>query len=522
MTGASTSNLSSPPTELRAKLAQLFFVRIGSNLPPIRVVEDDEERVARLLQVCPVGGLLLFNGGPQTKAALDRLQAISPIPLLVGADIERGVGQQVKGYTLFPHAMAFERLGTDASDTVAAYARELAQEARSAGIHITFGPVADVNTNPKNPIIATRAFSDNAQRAAELSAAYVAAAEAAGLRSTAKHFPGHGDTHQDSHDSLPSVQRSLQQLQECELVPFRAAVNAGCSLVMTAHVAYPAIDPTGAPATLSRSILHDLLRERLGFRGVICSDSLLMAGVRDRFATEYEMALATLAAGVDLLLDINDPAKVVDYLAGCVERGTLNRHRVDEAFDRVWALKKRTLADAGGKKPASEQTSRDAAERLASQVAQRAIEIIGAESSPALPFDRNEPLVAVMLKPFETPIEPPEQPLAAALREHFSQIEYFQLGPRADAHAFETAYQRARGAKQLLLAMIVRPAAWHAFGLKPAQSEFVGKLTGERDAVLASLGVPYALEDYPNAAVRICTYSDVPVSQQALADFLLK
>ena len=170
-------------------------------------------------------------------------------------------------------------------------------------------------------------------------------AEAAGLRTTAKHFPGHGDTQQDSHDSLPSVPRSLDELEACELVPFRAAIDAGCSLVMTAHVAFPEIDPSGVPATLSPMILNELLRKELGFRGVICSDSLLMAGVRDQFATEEEMALAVLNAGVDLLLDVNDPGRIVDFLCESVDRGKLTQQRVDEAFARVWQLKQRALFD---------------------------------------------------------------------------------------------------------------------------------------------------------------------------------
>jgi beta-N-acetylhexosaminidase len=143
------------------------------------------------------------------------------------------------------------------------------------------------------------------------------------LLSTAKHFPGHGDTHQDSHDSLPSVAKTREELRACELVPFQAAIDAGCSLVMTAHVAFPDIDPSGLPATLSSVLLKDLLRGEMGFTGVVCSDSLLMAGVRDLFETEGEMALAALNAGVDLLLDIKEPAVVVDYLTECVSNGSL-------------------------------------------------------------------------------------------------------------------------------------------------------------------------------------------------------
>ena len=359
---------------------------------------------------------------------------------------------------------------------------------------------------------------NDADRAAELAAAYVAAAEAAGLRTTAKHFPGHGDTHQDSHDSLPSVQRSLEQLAACELVPFQSAIDAGCSLVMTAHVAYPAIDPSGIPATLSRPILEGVLRQRLGFRGVICSDSLLMAGVRDRFANEEEMALAVLSAGVDLLLDINEPARVVGFLCECVERGTLAQQRVDEAFARVWALKQRVFSQRSDDTPLRGNQSDESAAALAERVARGAIKLRGSGTAPR--FNPDRPLVAILLKPFETPIDPPEQPLAAALRERFQDVKYLQLGPRADAAAMDATYELARTAEQLLVAMIVRPAAWHAFGLRPEQCALVRRLTAERDVVLASLGVPYALDDYPDAAVRICTYSDVPVSQQALAEFV--
>src|SRR5262245_43386251 len=340
---------------LREKLAQLVFVRIGSNMPPVRTVEQDAERVARLLEECPMGGLLLFNGGPDTKKTLDRLQAASAVPLLVGSDIERGVGQQVRGCTIFPHAAAFERLGAEAEPAVAEYAQTLAKEAREVGIHITFAPAADVNTNPRNPIINTRAFSKDTERAAALTRAYVAAAEAAGLATTAKHFPGHGDTERDSHDSLPSLPFNVEQLRSRELVPFQAAIDAGCALVMTAHVAFPAIDPSGAPATLSRVILQDLLRDELGFKGVVCSDSLLMAGVRGQFEREEEMSLAVLNAGVDLLLDLKDPMRSIDYLCECVSSGKLAAGRVDEALERLWTLKQRMFGQRQGSTSSTEQ-----------------------------------------------------------------------------------------------------------------------------------------------------------------------
>jgi beta-glucosidase-like glycosyl hydrolase len=508
---------------LHEKIAQLAFVRIGSNLPPILRVEEDESRVAQLLEACPVGGLLLFNGGSEAKASLARLQARSNVPLLVASDVERGVGQQVKGCTLFPHAMAF-----DHSDRgIGLFIESVAREAADVGIHITFAPVADVNTNPLNPIISIRAFSDDAERASLLTAEYVTLAEEAGLLTTAKHFPGHGDTRQDSHDSLPLVSKSLGELRQCELRPFQAAIDAGGSLIMTAHVAFPNIDASGAPATLSRVLLKDVLRDEMGFQGVVCSDSLLMAGVRDLFANEGEMSLATLLAGVDMLLDLQEPATVVDYLVGCVESGRLPASRVNEAFNRVYSLKRkvfgqqgtRTLSPTGAVKTSAGTETQFSANAAA--VAADAVRVVETRR-PLLPFDREKPLTAILLKPFETPIDPPEQPLAAALRERFRDVRYAQLGPKSEAVVYQAATKLARAASQLVMAMIVRPAAWHAFGLRPEQREFVCSIIRERpEAVLVCLGVPYALDDYPDAAMRICTYSDVPVSQQALADYLL-
>jgi beta-N-acetylhexosaminidase len=502
---------------LREKIAQLIFVRIGSNLPPVRTVEQDEERIARLLEECPVGGLLLFNGGTETKASLERLQGISKLPLLVASDVERGVGQQVKGYTLFPHAMAIARSNRGIDPFVSA----LVREAREVGIHVVLGPVADINTNPRNPIISIRAFGEHTEPVAALTASYVKMAEEAGLLTTAKHFPGHGDTYQDSHDSLPSVERTLVELRKRELIPFQAAIDSGCSLVMTAHIAFPKIDASGLPATLSSVLLEEVLRKEMGFEGVVCSDSLLMAGVRDRFETEGELAVAALNAGVDVLLDFEDPLAVLTHVTQSVESGALAEKRIDQALERVCCIKKKAFERAPIQSTGASDSDKELFALWAKESASRAIETLHGKG-PALPLRVELSTVVILLKPYETSIEPAEQPLGAGLRDVFQEVRYVQLGPRADEAAYRAAMDMAREAKQLVVAMIMRPAAWHAYGLLAEQVAFVQRILRERDdVVLVSLGAPYALDDYPRAAARICTYSDVPVSQQALAKFLV-
>ncbi|MCB9883696.1 MAG: hypothetical protein H6834_18045 [Planctomycetes bacterium] len=507
-----------PPTDLRERIAQLVMVRIGSNLPPIRLAHEDGERIRRLLDVCPVGGLLLFNGSwPDTRDALASLQRASAVPLLVASDIERGTGQQMAGLTLFPHQRAFLDLD-DAEVALERFLEITAREARASGIHAIFGPVADVNTDPRNPIIATRAFGSDPEHASRLVQAYVRAAERNGLLSTAKHFPGHGDTHQDSHDAMPCVDVSGDTLRARELVPFRAAIEAGTSMIMSAHVEYPALDPERTPATLSRRILIDLLRGELGFEGVVCSDSLLMAGVRERFADETEMAIATMTAGVDLLLDLADPVAVVEGMARAVEDGTLPVARIDEALARVWRMKRGAFAFEGKLERTTADRERSAREAL--HIASGATRITRRDATFGWPLASGVPLTSVLLKPHHRLTDPAEQPLAQALRERFDGVTYFETGPEVPTDLLERVLAVTPEGSPLLIAMIVKPAAWHAFGLSEPQNALVRTLIDRRPVVLACLGVDSALEAFPRAKVHVCTHSDVPCSQVALAEAL--
>ncbi|HRK75041.1 MAG TPA: glycoside hydrolase family 3 N-terminal domain-containing protein, partial [Rhodothermales bacterium] len=196
------------PTHLRDKIAQLLFVRIGSNMPPAKRVNEDEARILGLIQDWAIGGLCLFNGQyPAASETLKQLQKAAKFPLLVGTDMERGVGQQMRPATVFPHVMAFQAMGTadEAVALVMEFGRMGAREALSMGVHIAFAPVADVSRNPKNPIIATRAFSTSPDEAGRLVEAFIRSSRAEGLLTCPKHFPGHGNTDQDSHEELAQV-----------------------------------------------------------------------------------------------------------------------------------------------------------------------------------------------------------------------------------------------------------------------------------------------------------------------------
>ncbi|PSQ80456.1 MAG: hypothetical protein BRD46_04155 [Bacteroidetes bacterium QS_8_68_15] len=517
------------PTALYDKACQLVFARLGSNLPPVTSAEEDIERVEALLDRCPLGGLIFFNGQwPTSRDAIARAQAASRFPLLVGADIERGIGQEVKGATLFPHAMAFGAIGPDsredAETLVEESAKVTAREGRAMGIHITFAPVADVNLTPKNPIIATRAFDDDPEHVARLVRAYLRGCKEEGMLATPKHFPGHGRTTADPHAEMPLVEASRAELDETDFIPFRAAFDEGADLVMSAHVAFPALTGNDeTPATGSKKIMRGLLRDEMGFDGPVVSDSLIMGAVKDNINPGAQAA-ALVEAGVDLLLDPDEPEAVAQGIVDAVEDGTLSEDTVDEAVARVWQLKE-TLLERRGREEAfpttaehdpeeSAQVGSEAHQQLSRRIAHEAVTVLD-NGTGALPLsaDQGEKMVFVRLAAGE---HTDNVLLAKSVQETFPQARYYAAGPDVEQRELDILRREAADADTVVLALRVEPAAWHEFGLTPSQQRFAETLVAEHPTVVAALGSPHVLEEFPDATARLCAYSDVPASQEAL------
>ncbi|MGQ0703323.1 MAG: glycoside hydrolase family 3 N-terminal domain-containing protein [Gemmatimonadales bacterium] len=276
------------------------------------------------------GGFILFGGTRETVAELTaRLRRAAGRPLLFAADLERGPGQQVRGLDELPPPMALASLGDAAVLRGAGVLTGL--EALSVGINWVLAPVADLDIEPENPIVQTRAFGDDPAGTAAAVAAWIVGCEAAGALACGKHFPGHGRTCRDSHLELPVVTADATTLRGTDLEPFRAAIGAGVSTMMTAHVAYPALDPSGAPATFSAPII-EILRRELGFAGIVASDALIMAGATGRPAERA--ALDAVRAGVDVLLYPDDPVTIAGALDRESGRDPTVRARVDAALER--------------------------------------------------------------------------------------------------------------------------------------------------------------------------------------------
>ncbi|HEX4936192.1 MAG TPA: glycoside hydrolase family 3 N-terminal domain-containing protein, partial [Gemmatimonadaceae bacterium] len=300
---------------LRERVGQMVMVW---QLGDYTNVEDSTfAEVRRWIANDGIGGVSMSLGTPvEVAAKLAAFQQLAKVPLLASSDLEPALGRlegavfphylmETGGATVFPSAMAIAATGRD--EDAYDVGRIIGREARAVGIHINFAPTVDVNNNPSNPVINTRSFGEDPARVARLAALFVKGSQEAGTFATAKHFPGHGDTDVDSHAGLPVVSADWARFQRVELVPFRAAIQAGAGLVMSAHIALPALEgDSTTPATLAPRIMTGLLRDTLGFRGVAVTDALTMDGVGKGYGVA-ESSILAVKAGADILLKPSDP-----------------------------------------------------------------------------------------------------------------------------------------------------------------------------------------------------------------------
>lgn len=336
---------------LREAVAQLVVQWIpGAYLPP---TDPAFQEVRRWVEEERIGGIYLSIGSPLAFAALtNELQARATVPLLVTSDLEDGgPGMRLNhsyalpgllpqgGGTAFPPTMAVGATGDPR--WAYEYGRITGREARAVGVHLNFAPVLDVNSNPENPVIGTRAFGGDPGEVARMGAAYIRGLRDGGALSTGKHFPGHGDTRTDSHLELPVVAADGDLLARRELVPFQAAVEAGVDAIMTAHVSLPdVLGPEAPPATLAPEVLTGLLRDELGFTGLVVTDALRMAAIADRYGPG-EAAVLALEAGTDLLLNPEEVGATLDAVVAAVEAGRLTEARIRASARRILVLKAR-------------------------------------------------------------------------------------------------------------------------------------------------------------------------------------
>lgn len=466
-----------------------------------------------------VGGLIVSVGSPLDVAAkLNRLQERSALPLLIAADLEGGSSFRLIGGTPFPPNMGVAATGSERD----AYevGRVTALEGRAVGIHLTFSPVADVNNNPANPIINTRSFGENPELVSVLVAAAVRGLQENGMLATAKHFPGHGDTDTDSHLALPVIRGPWSRINAVELLPFRAAINAGVAFVMSAHIALPQIGPQGdVPATLSPAILTGVLRDSLHFNGITVTDAMNMAGVVNRYGGGEAAVLAFLA-GADLILQPADPKVAIDALASAVETGRIPVDRLDQSVRRLLRLKlqlglleHRTVTI----ERVPEVVGRAEFLATARDIATRSVVLVKDNAGIVDSLRARKRTVTLVTFGEENAATVGSQ-MAAQLRSEGFGVNLFRLWPASGPASYDSVRIAARKNGVALFAVSIKATASKGTVSMPEPlAKLIDQTAKKQRTVLISLGSPYIIAQAPRVTSYMLGWNASPVTEWAVA-----
>ncbi|NUS99109.1 MAG: beta-N-acetylglucosaminidase, partial [Gemmatimonadaceae bacterium] len=494
--------------------------------------DSSYQQVLRWVEQDHVGGMTMSVGSPvEVAVKLNALQKRARVPLLVASDLEPGLGRLEGGVfipsmlyggsaTVFPNAMA---VGATDSDSLAyAAAHAIGREARAVGIQVVFGPVADVNNNPANPVINTRSFGENPAAVARLSSAWVRGLQDGGAMATAKHFPGHGDTDTDSHLALPIVRSDRARLDSVELVPFRAAIAAGVSAFMTAHIALPAVEGNNTPATLAPGVVTGLLRDTLHFHGLTYTDALTMEAVGEGYSVERSAVLA-VQAGADVLVKPSDVKRAIDAVENAVTTGTISAARIDSSARRMLVAKARVGLDR------QRLVDLDALRRvvgtpehwaLADSIAARAVTLLR-DSASLVPVAGTAKRVAIVTYAPETELRA-GRAFAAVVRASVPNARVVRISPRSARAELDSLAASLAGADAILVTTHVRTIEGAGrFAVAPAVAQWLDSLATREKVIVVAHGNPYVLRQFPRVGSYLVTYGVGDALERASARAVL-
>lgn len=468
-----------------------------------------------------IGSLVLFGGNIYETAFLtNTLQSLAEVPLLFASDFERGAGGQVEGATAFPPLMALGAIGSE--ETATEMGRITALEGRAMGVHLTYAPVLDVNINPANPIINTRSAGESPELVSRIGKAFIRGCQENGMLATAKHFPGHGDTELDSHIGLATVPGDLERLNRIELYPFRQAIDAGVHAVMVSHLAVPALDPSpNMPATLSPAIIQDLLRDKMGFQGLVVSDAMEMGGITTLYSSG-PAAVKAVQAGIDLVLLPADADEAIDALIQAVKTGVIPVRRLDESVRRILTSKagvglhKIRLVDVSR---LSAVIASPSSTSVAAKAFEQAITLVKNEG-PILPLAGGGRKLAV----FSLSSDAGDyyagrvfvQELGKRLKDP-QDMTFFYADAFTGQEFIDEAVARAKAADAVLVGLFSRVTSNKgSVDLNPRHILAVKRLVeAGRKVFVVSFGSPYFLGHFPDVAGYLCAYRPSSEAQAA-------
>ncbi|MCU1332473.1 MAG: glycoside hydrolase, family 3-like protein, partial [Candidatus Angelobacter sp.] len=479
---------------------------------------------------------------------VNQLQHAAKIPLLVAADYERGLSMRLNGATVFPHSMAFGATGKP--DFAEQFGRIVAQESRAIGVQWNLMPIADVNSNPANPVINTRSFGEDPAQVSALVTAYIRGARNNGLLTAAKHFPGHGDTATDSHLGLAAVNRTREQINQIDLPPFQAAIAAGTDAVMVAHITAPLLEPDPSRvATNSPAIVTGILKQQLGFNGLIITDAMDMAGLTSVYpeggsAAARHAARDTVKAGNDMLLLFTDLDGAYKGLLDAVRSGEIPEKRIDESVLKILRAK----ASVGLNKASQVDINKlssviSSPENLAAaqQIADSAVTLVrengrmlplkpqrGSASAPAYGAVQNEGSNLLCVIFTDDVRSDNGRQLQRELRARVPEARIIFVDPRIAAGSSPEIQNALITAENVLAAIYVVPAPGRAVRIEGATGVntisvpdataalLQSILQAKKDnTVVVSFGSPYFLADFPEIENYVCAYSNATTSEVA-------
>lgn len=473
-------------------------------------------------------GQLVMSEPLEAAELTNRLQRDAKYPLLMAADFERGLSMRLIGATPFPAAMAFGAAGDPA--LAREFGRITAMEARAIGIHWNWFPDTDVNSNPANPIIDTRSFSEDPQVVGAMAAAYIAGAHEAGMLTTAKHFPGHGDTDTDSHLALARVNAPRTRLDTLELVPFRTAINAGVDAVMTGHLLVPALEPdANKPASISAKITTNLLQNELGFRGLVVTDAIDMNGLKQFFhGNEDEIAgqeaVAAVEAGNDMIIIPGSLAGAYNGLLAAAQSRRIAPDRIDRSVLKILRMKAEVGLDKNrfvAMSAVSEIVAQPENVAMAHKVAEEAI-TLAIDKTKLLPLPAAVPTLAVIFSD-RTGQHEAGRTLAHELRQRVPGVTVYFIDAMNAAYLRNEILANAAKAERVIAVSEAMPTPRAAHEISSATSDatsrklFVELVSAapQKTAVLA-LGDPYAGNGLIGLDSYLCSFSDTPLSAVSL------
>jgi beta-glucosidase-like glycosyl hydrolase len=485
------------------------------------------------------GGMIWFVSNVYETAVLTRrLQAAARIPLLVSADLESGIGMRFLDTTFWPWAMAVAATGDPS--LAEAEGRVVAREAKLIGINHIYAPVADVNVDADNPVINTRSFGEDPRDVSRFVAAFVRGVQSEHVLATAKHFPGHGDTHVDSHRSLPVLNVGRDRLDQVELLPFRAAIDAGVRSIMIGHLAVPLVDPepvpvrrpgagenpygTAAsevpqngtmPATTSKKIVGELLRRDLKFDGLVVSDAMDMGGITEHFDAG-EAAVRVIEAGQDQILMSPNVDAGIAAVKAAVKSGRLSEARIDESVQRILEAKAFAGAPVGTPDQIFQGLDTKEHRQLAADIARKALTLVR-EKIGALPVRKNARVVIVTVSDFPEVLSPLPDFERDMQKRLTVPPQTFLIDARTTDVASIAAAANASDVVIFALAVRARSGAGSI-----AMPEVARKLLAETTvpAIAISFGTPYLLREIPSVSTYFCAYGIQPVMQVAAVEAL--